>query len=108
MITTHVLDTTRGLPAAGVEVRLESVHGGQWHEVGRGHTDANGRLTTTEGHTKPGFYRLTFETGSWFRGQGMRAFHPSVMVVFEVVESDAHIHVPILLSPFGYTTYRGS
>ncbi|HUE87846.1 MAG TPA: hydroxyisourate hydrolase [Vicinamibacterales bacterium] len=111
-ITTHVLDTSTGRPAAAVTVVLEAHHGpDEWSELGRGETDPDGRLRTLLTAGAPlaaGMYRLTFDTRSYFERSGVRAFYPSVSVVFEVVAGEAHYHVPILVSPFGYTTYRGS
>ena len=110
MITTHVLDTARGRPAAGVPIVLERAGGDGWELVGRGATDADGRLRdlVAEGAWPgPGRYRLTFDTGAYFRGRGEAAFYPEVTVVFTVA-GDGHHHVPLLLSPFGYSTYRGS
>jgi 5-hydroxyisourate hydrolase len=106
-ITTHVLDTSRGLPAAGVEVRLE--RGGS--VIAGGRTDQDGRLRTLldEGVTPAtGLYRLVFETGTYFQRQGKESFYPCIAVDFEVREAGDHYHVPLLVSPFGYSTYRGS
>jgi len=109
-ITTHVLDLVRGRPAAGVAVRLErGDHGGPWIEVGAAATDANGRtgdLAATP--LEAGHHRLTFETGAYFRAQGIAAFHPRVVVSFDVADPAQHHHVPLLVAPFGYSTYRGS
>ena len=104
-ITTHVLDTAQGKPAAGVAVRLEVQEGQSWVEVAGGVTDADGRLRTlTEGHmVRRGTYRLTFQTGAYNRG-----FFPEVTIAFSVDDPNAHFHVPLLLSPYGYSTYRGS
>ena len=110
MITTHVLDTARGRPAAGVPVVLERSDEDEWWELGRGRTDDDGRLRTLlpdGAPLKPGRYRLTFDTGSYFRDFGEAPFYPEVEVVFIVAASEPH-HVPLLLSPFGYSTYRGS
>jgi 5-hydroxyisourate hydrolase len=110
MITTHVLDTARGRPAAGVPVVLEHAARDRWRELGRGATDADGRLRdlVAEGSTlDAGRYRLTFDTGAYFRDRGEAAFYPEVAIVFTVA-ADEHHHVPLLLSPFGYSTYRGS
>ena len=110
MITTHVLDTARGRPAAGVPIVLERATGDGWQELGRGATDADGRLRdlVAEGASPgAGRYRLTFDTGAYFRDRGEAAFYPEVAVVFTVA-ADEHHHVPLLLSPFGYSTYRGS
>jgi 5-hydroxyisourate hydrolase len=114
-VTTHVLDVARGRPAAGVRVRLDRV-GGPSDErlVGRGETDADGRLRTlTPGAAastplEPGQYRLTFDTGAYFAALGQAAFYPTVQVTFAVEDPDADYHVPLLLAPFGYSTYRGS
>ena len=111
-ITTHVLDTSLGRPAAGVNVVLE--RGGeseQWQFVGHGHTDADGRLRTLmppDAPLTPGPYRLVFDTRKYFELRGIRPFYPSVIILFEVAAGEAHYHVPLLISAFGYTTYRGS
>lgn len=111
-ITTHVLDTARGRPAAGVRVVLEQIGArDEWRVVGRGVTDADGRIGTLMAESivpLPGVYRLVFETRAYFDTQQIRAFYPHIIVTFEVAEGEAHHHVPLLLSPFGYTTYRGS
>lgn len=110
-ITTHVLDTSRGRPAAGVPIVLERRHEGVWRLVGHGQTDTDGRLRTlmSEGaRLEPGTYRLVFDTERYFRSQGLTPFYPSIDVVFEAAPGDAHYHLPLLLSPFGYSTYRGS
>jgi 5-hydroxyisourate hydrolase len=108
-ITTHVLDTTRGCPAAGVRVRLETCDPhGAWREVATGATDAEGRLRSLLAEPPlPGEYRLTFETGAYFAGHGTSAFYPCVVITFNTT-GDPHYHVPLLLSPYGYSTYRGS
>ncbi len=111
MITTHVLDTTRGGPAVGITVILEVRHQRGWIPVGRGSTDENGRLMhlTGEQPLVTGTYRLTFDTGSYHRDCGMTSpFFPEVKIVFSVDASHDHYHVPLLLSPFGYSTYRGT
>jgi len=109
-ITTHVLDTSRGCPGAGIGVVLEVRSGNEWARVGHGTTDANGRLTTlTEANAMmAGDYRLTFDTAGYQRALGVQPFFPDVQVTFSVVDPSAHFHVPLLLSPFGYSTYRGS
>jgi 5-hydroxyisourate hydrolase len=103
-ITTHVLDTARGRPAAGIAVRLE--HGEEL--LGSGRTDEDGRLRDllAEGATlAAGEYRLVFETGAYL---GDKGFYPRVAIDFRVAGGGEHYHVPLLLSPFGYSTYRGS
>jgi 5-hydroxyisourate hydrolase len=111
-ITTHVLDTGRGRPAGGVAVRLEvRAEAGGWEMLGGGETDADGRLRTLlpEGSwLEAGVYRLTFETAAYFEAQGVEGFYPEVSIVFAVRAPAEHYHVPLLLSPFGYSTYRGS
>lgn len=111
MITTHVLDTAHGRPAGGVTVILEVRQAGEWTPIARGTTDENGRAATlTDGFSVvPGSYRLTFDTGSYFRDRGIaHPFFPEAMVIFQVREPAEHVHLPLLLSPFGYCTYRGS
>ena len=109
-ITTHVLDTARGRPAAGVGVTLERLSdGARWDVAGAGRTDDDGRLRTLlEGAASPGLYRLVFDTAAYFESHGARAFYPHITIAFEVTEGEAHYHVPLLLSPYGYTTYRGT
>jgi 5-hydroxyisourate hydrolase len=111
-ITTHVLDTSRGCPAPGVPVVLQQRNAqNEWRNVGHGETDRDGRLRTlmpSGTALEPGIFRLVFDTGRYFEALGTRAFYPHVIVVFEVASGDAHYHVPLLVSPFGYTTYRGS
>ena len=111
-ITTHVLDTSSGRPAAAVPVVLEqSSDGGGWSRVGGGVTDSDGRLRSLvrEGvELVPGLFRLTFDTGAYFAAAGATTFYPHVVITFEVADGAAHYHVPLLLSRFGYTTYRGS
>ena len=107
-ITTHVLDLPTGAPAAGVAVTLEVESDGRWESHGRAVTDADGRVREGFGALpSPGRYRLTFATGPWFASRGVTSFHPEVIVSFDVREAKHH-HVPLLLSPFGFTTYRGS
>jgi 5-hydroxyisourate hydrolase len=111
-ITTHVLDTARGLPAAGINVSLERrAEDGKWDHVGRGHTDNDGRLRTlypANEPLRPGVYRLTFDTQKYFDSLDTTAFYPEVVIVFETATGEAHYHVPLLLSPFGFSTYRGT
>lgn len=105
-ITTHVLDTSRGRPAANVPVVLEwQSSNGSWTRIGSGVTDTDGRLRTLTGpHIDAGTYRITFDTKSYDGA----AFFPEVTIVFVVHDPKQHYHVPLLLSPFGYSTYRGS
>lgn len=109
-ITTHVLDTALGRPAAGVPVKLEKAEGhGAWKLVGQGLTDAGGRLRNLLADSlEAGTYRLTFECATYFISHNVEAFYPLVTVIFAVRDPAQHYHVPLLLSPHGYTTYRGS
>ena len=103
-ITTHVLDTATGRPAAGIAVTL-AIHDGEWRTIGRGTTDKDGRLRTLLDDTalQRATYRLTFGTGDYNQG-----FFPEVSIVFRVDNPGENYHVPLLLSPYGYSTYRGS
>ena len=108
-ITTHVLDTSRGGPAAGVAVVLERAVKSSWQPVARGVTDADGRASDLlSAPPQEGHYRLIFDTGAYFRAAGEADFYPEVSVTFVVGAGEEHYHVPLLLSPFGYSTYRGS
>jgi 5-hydroxyisourate hydrolase len=110
-ITTHILDISRGRPARGVGVLLERQADGRWLELGRGTTDDDGRvrdLLAQETKLEAGDYRLTFETGAYFSRESIATFYPSVTLTFSVTAPEEHYHVPLLLSPFGYSTYRGS
>ena len=108
-ITTHVLDTARGRPAAGVSVVLERAVDAAWQPVGQGTTDADGRARDLlSSPLQDGCYRLTFDTGAYFGAYGEAGFYPEVSVTFVVADGQEHYHVPLLLSPFGYSTYRGS
>ena len=108
-VTTHVLDAVTGRPAAGVAVALE--HRGQkgWQPVAEGRTDADGRI----GRFGPdelgeGVYRVTFAVGDYFAEQGQDAFYPEVVISFTLADPAGHYHVPLLLSPYAFSTYRGS
>jgi len=110
-ITVHVLDTSRGKPAAGMAVLLEQADGKEWRELARGKTDGDGRIETLLPRNKPiaaGVYRVTFESGAYFAGSKTRTFYPRITILFEVVDPKEHYHIPLLLSPFGYSSYRGS
>lgn len=110
-ITTHILDTSLGKPAAGVEVVLETGKGDTWNQIGQGVTNEDGRVgdLLTDGETlSAGEYRLHFATAAYFESQGRESFYPGVTVHFEVRDASQHYHVPLLLNPFGYSTYRGS
>ena len=109
-ITTHILDTSIGRPASGVTIILAKGSGGGWLTVGRGTTDIDGRckaLLKSNAKLKKGVYRLTFGVSSYFKRTRQVAFYPSISIIFQVRDSRHH-HVPLLLSPWGYSTYRGS
>jgi 5-hydroxyisourate hydrolase len=111
-ITTHVLDTAAGRPARGVPVRLELLTDGKgWMKLAERMTDPDGRvkdLLADGAKLDPGTYRLTFGTGAYFAAQKIATFYPEANVVFEIRDPGQHYHVPLLVSPFGYSTYRGS
>ncbi|MBI4510965.1 MAG: hydroxyisourate hydrolase [Deltaproteobacteria bacterium] len=111
-ITTHVLDTACGRPAQGVRVELELLcQDGKWHVLGDGTTDADGRLRTLLPEGAPleaGTYRIGFQVGAYFDAIGIQCFYPEVSVTFRVRDERAHYHVPLLISPYGYSTYRGT
>jgi 5-hydroxyisourate hydrolase len=110
-ISTHVLDLTLGKPAVGVHVRLEREDDGVWREVARGETDADGRIKSLLPPGEPlqsGRFRLGFETGAYFRSLGSGCFHPYIEIAFEVRDAGEHYHVPLLVTPHSYSTYRGS
>jgi 5-hydroxyisourate hydrolase len=103
-ISTHVLNATTGQPAAGLELTLSQQNGAEWRELSRRVTDQDGRVPDLAGHTAPGVYRITFQTGAYLP----ETFYPEVTVVFRITDPAAHHHVPLLLSPYAYSTYRGS
>jgi 5-hydroxyisourate hydrolase len=110
-ITTHVLDTAIGKPAAGIRVELFAIRDGQTHLISECITDSDGRVTPGLIHAdqfKPGIYRIHFAVESYFKRTGTDCFFPEVVITFKVSQDQAHYHVPLLLSPFGYSTYRGS
>ena len=111
-ISTHVLDTASGKPAAGVPLRLERQDGtGKWTELASARTDRDGRcaeLLSGGGDVSVGLYRLTFNTANYFATAKINGLYPVVEITFEVREGESRFHIPLLLSPNGYTTYRGS
>jgi len=110
-ITTHILDISRGRPAGGVAVTLELQSDQGWQVLGQGKTDADGRLKDLlpdDFTFAAGVYRLTFATGAYFAARNIESFYPQVSISFIVRDAAEHYHVPLLLSPFGYSTYRGS
>jgi 5-hydroxyisourate hydrolase len=109
-LTTHILDTTKGRPAAGVTIALYESAGNNWHEIARGTTNADGRIPDLLPQTQiltPGVYKLKFFTQEYFERDGLTNFYPFVEICFTIADA-SHYHVPLLLNPFGYSTYRGS
>jgi 5-hydroxyisourate hydrolase len=111
-ITTHVLDTAAGKPAKGIAVVVELGQAPErWLELARGVTDANGRIAEFKpplARLKPGIYRIRFATREYFAAMRVRAFYPEVHAIVQIDDASQAYHIPLLLSPFGYTTYRGS
>jgi 5-hydroxyisourate hydrolase len=109
-ISSHALDTTAGCPARGLAVTLEVLEaGGSWALLARAVTDDDGRIRRfVEGPLPAGTYRVTFDTRAYLEAAGRPVFYPRVDVVFVVGSGGEHYHIPLLLSPFGYSTYRGS
>lgn len=109
-ITTHILDLESGLPAAGVHVQLDREENGAWTQIASGLTDGDGRIKDLlkPGSLSPGYFRLTFDVAAYFDGRKKPTFYQRVPVEFKIEAIDRHFHVPLLISPFGYSTYRGS
>jgi len=110
MITTHVLDTAAGRPGRGIAIELERAEHGVWHLVGGGVTDDDGRVRTLTpaGPVPEGTYRIRFQVGAYFAARQQEAFFPLVEIQFTIAGGTQHYHVPLLLSPFAFSTYRGS
>jgi 5-hydroxyisourate hydrolase len=106
-LSTHVLDAMTGRPAEGVAVRLDERVEDEWRAIAHGRTDADGRISAL-GDPRAGVHRLHFDTGGYFGAAGVPTFYPEVTVTFTVADPAAHHHVPLLLSPFAFSTYRGS
>jgi 5-hydroxyisourate hydrolase len=108
-LTTHILDTSTGRPAAGVTVRLETLSGDGFTLLAQAVTDQDGRIKSWFPADVPaGRCRLVFETGAWFTAAGRSTLYPEVVVVVDLQEGEPHYHIPLLLAPFGYSTYRGT
>ncbi len=103
-LSTHVLDAVTGRPAVGVAVSLSR----SGNEIAAGVTDDDGRIGALAADLPAGVYRLRFDTADYFSAQGVTGFYPEVLITFEVTDAAAHHHVPLLLSPYAYSTYRGS
>lgn len=109
MISTHVLDTSRGQPAPNVALVLERQESGRWRLIARATTNADGRTRELAHEDEgAGLYRLTFEVAAYFSALGQESFYPLVSVTFEIRNPRERHHIPLLISPFGYSTYRGS
>jgi 5-hydroxyisourate hydrolase len=110
-ITTHVLDTSKGQPAEGIRISLQRPIGdNRWEDIVSGITNDDGRISdflSEDQKIEPGTYRMLFETRAYFDKEGKEGFYPEVPVIFEIKDTE-HYHIPLLLNPFGYTTYRGS
>ena len=109
-ITTHILDTMQGRPADGVTIILYEKHPKGWNEIAKGITNNDGRITTLlkkDVVLKHGIYKMKFETQPYFVQQNIQTFYPYVEIIFDIT-SDEHYHIPLLISPYGYSTYRGS
>jgi 5-hydroxyisourate hydrolase len=110
-ITTHILDLSAGKPAAGVAVTLEAQSGSDWTTIGKATTDSDGRVRSFVADAaafEAGVYRLIFETEKYFADKKTESFYPQIVIPFTIREASQHFHVPLLLSSFGYSTYRGS
>ncbi|HEY8256666.1 MAG TPA: hydroxyisourate hydrolase [Gemmatimonadales bacterium] len=108
-ITTHVLDTSAGKPASGLAVRLERADGAPGAPLASAMTGSDGRVAEWLPSGVPaGRYRLVFATGAWYQAAGQKTLYPEVAVEFEAADGVTHYHLPLLISPFGYSTYRGS
>ena len=110
-ITTHILDTALGSPAAGVTITLSHRSGGEWSKVGTGRTNADGRapdLCPRDTVLEAGTYRMHFAVSHYFDEIGAPVFYPWAEVVFNIEGDGQHYHIPLLLSPYSYSTYRGS
>jgi 5-hydroxyisourate hydrolase len=109
-ISTHVLDATTGRAAAGLEVVLSRQDGGRWQELARRRTDTDGRVSDLAGSAAAGVFRIVFLTEAYLQAQSPAAetFYPEIVVIFRITDPAGHHHVPLLLSPYAYSTYRGS
>ena len=110
-ITTHALDTSLGRPAQGLTITLSQRDDqGAWMRLASGVTNEDGRITDLleAGSLQAGIYQMRFETGAYHTALGVKGFYPEASIVFEVKDAGQHYHIPLLISPFGYSTYRGS
>lgn len=110
-LSVHVLNLENGLPSAGVSVTLEQQVGDQWQALSEGVTNQQGRIAElfpANRSMTPGEYRVVFKTGDYYKKENRETFFPEVPVIFQVKQADQHYHIPLLLSPYGFSTYRGS
>jgi 5-hydroxyisourate hydrolase len=109
-ITVHALDTSRGKPAVGLPVVLEQAEGDDWRKIATARTDDKGRIEKLLPADKPlaaGVYRLTFDSAAYFAASKTKTFYPQIVVIFQIEDPKEHYHLPLILSPFGFSTYRG-
>ncbi|EJR0425465.1 hydroxyisourate hydrolase [Klebsiella pneumoniae] len=109
--TSHILNQQTGLPSPGVQIELDKQQGESWQHIATGKTDADGRIKSLypqAENMEPGVYKVTFKTGDYFKSQNMNTFFPVIPVIFNVTKQNQKLHIPLLLSQYGYSTYRGS
>jgi hydroxyisourate hydrolase len=109
-LTSHVLDTSTGKPAKNISAFLEKKSGTEWEKIGEAKTNDDGRITSLLNENtilSNGTYRIIFNTSAYFKSESKTSFYPQVTIEFEITDS-SHYHIPLLISPFGFTTYRGS
>ena len=110
-LSAHILNQQTGLPSQGVQVELDKQQGSSWQHIASGKTDADGRIKTLyprADNMEPGIYKVTFKTGEYFKINNMSTFFPVIPVIFNVTKQNQKLHIPLLLSQYGYSTYRGS
>ncbi|OAL76659.1 5-hydroxyisourate hydrolase [Acinetobacter sp. SFB] len=110
-LSVHVLNLENGLPSSNVQVTLEEQRNGKWVQISEAKTNQQGRITELFPENKPfktAIYKVTFKTGDWFKQNNQKSFFPEVPVIFQADGSVKHYHIPLLLSPYGYSTYRGN
>lgn len=110
-LSVHILNQQTGLPSQGVQVELDKQQGSSWQHIASGKTNADGRIKTLyprADNMEPGIYKVTFKTGEYFKINNMSTFFPVIPVIFNVTKQNQKLHIPLLLSQYGYSTYRGS
>lgn len=111
ILSVHILNQQTGLPSQGVQIELDKQQGSGWQHIASGKTDADGRIKSLypqADNMEPGVYKVTFKTGDYFKSHNMSTFFPVIPVIFSVTEQNQKLHIPLLLSQYGYSTYRGS